>query len=304
MRTALLSVYPRFLLPLLWLAGCASEAPPTRADTRLRRDNYVVLLDLSDRLLQPGQLARDTALIGRVIDAYRAGVAQKLYVGSADRLKVVVAPQASHPAAVQALSQGLYLDLGQVALAQRRTLGGPLQALRHQVAALYAAASQARSARAYAGAELWHYFRDQLALDFPTSPAYDDHNHLLVLTDGYLDFESYVGCRQAGYRYASTRFVAKLATHGEQWPTLFRQAGYGLIPLPAPCPPALRNLQVVVAEVRPHAEYHLDILRAVWQQWLQESGLPAPLLLPQATDLATSREAVARAFASGGGSSD
>ena len=85
-----------------------------------------------------------------------------------------------------------------------------------------------------------------------------------------------------------------LAREGEQWPTVFKQANYGLIPLPGPCPLALRHLQVVVAEVQPHAEYHLDILTAVWQQWLRESGLPTPQMLPRATDLPTAQEAIAR----------
>lgn len=281
------------LLLLQLLVGCAAEPAITTPAARLRRDNYVVLLDLSDRLLQPGQPDRDTALIGQVLATYRAGVAQKLFVGSADRLKIVVAPQENMPAAVATLSQGLYLDLGKVALTQRRALNGPIRQMRQQVAALYTAASQARSPHAYAGADLWHYFHDQLALDFSTSAGYDDHNHLLVLTDGYLDFEQYAGRRQAGHRYASTRFVNSLARQGEAWPQAFKQEDYGLLPLPGPCPPALRHLQVVVAEVRPHAEYHLDILTAVWQQWLQESGLPAPQVLPR-TDLAAVREQLAR----------
>jgi hypothetical protein len=115
-----------------------------------------------------------------------------------------------------------------------------------------------------------------------------------VLTDGYLDFEDYAGHRQAGHRYASTRFVGALGRVGEQWPTAYRQGDYGLLPLPGPCPAALRGLRVVVAEVQPHGEYHLDILTAVWQQWLRESGLPAPQVLPRATDLSTARETVAR----------
>ena len=282
------------LLLMYLLVGCASEPTITQPAAPLRRDNYVVLLDLSDRLLQAGQVGRDTALIGQVLATYRAGVAAKLFVGSADRLKIVLAPQASHPVAVQQLGQGLYLDLGQVPLAERRHLATPLKRLRQQVAALYAVASQDRSPRHYAGADLWHYFRDQLALDFPTSPDYEDHNHLLVLTDGYLDFEDYAGHRQVGHRYASTSFVPALAHKGEQWPTVFKQANYGLIPLPGPCPLALRHLQVVVAEVQPHAEYHLDILTAVWQQWLRESGLPTPQVLPRATDLPTAQEAIAR----------
>ncbi|WP_035558190.1 hypothetical protein [Hymenobacter sp. IS2118] len=254
------------------------------------------MLDLSDRILQEGQITRDTALIGQVIKSYQAEVAQKLYVGSADRLKIVLAPQASHSVAVQQLGQGLYLDLGQVALAQRRQLAEPLGRIRQQVANLYAAASQDRSPRHYAGADLWHYFRDQLALDFPSSPDYEDHNHLLVLTDGYLDFESYDGHRQAGHRYASTRFVPELAQRGEQWPAVYKKNNYGLMPLPGPRTAALRHLQVVVAEVQPHAEYHLDILTAIWQQWLQESGMLAPQVLPRGTDLATAQETLGRAF--------
>jgi hypothetical protein len=129
----------RFLLysfTLGLLSGCGQEVPH-QAAAPLRRDNYVVLLDLSDRLLQPGQVSRDTALLGQVLATYQAGVAQKLYVGSADRLKLVVAPQRSQSAAVQQLSQGLYLDLEKVPLGQRRQLAGPLQQLRRQVSALY-----------------------------------------------------------------------------------------------------------------------------------------------------------------------
>ena len=289
------------LLPLLLitsqlLTSCASEPTTTAPTSRLRRDSYVILLDLSDRLLQPGQLSRDTALIGQVLATYQAGVAQKLYVGSADRLKIVLAPQTSHSVAVQQLGQGLYLDLGQVPLAQRRQLSTPLRQLRQQVTALYQAASQSRRSSTYTGADLWHYFRDQLPLDFPAQPTYDDHNHLLVLTDGYLDFESYADHRQAANRYASTRFVTALARAGERWPTVFKQGSYGLLPLPGPCPAALRHLQVVVAEVQPHAEYHLDILTAVWQQWLSEAGMPPPQVLPRATDLPTVREAITRAL--------
>ena len=79
---------------------------------------------------------------------------------------------------------------------------------------------------------------------------------------------------------------------GEQWPAVYKQGNYGLMALPGA--PVLRNLRVVVAEVQPHAEYHLDILTTVWQQWLQESKLPKPELLPRATDLLTAREAVGR----------
>lgn len=282
------------LLVAQLLTGCASEPATTSPPSRLRRDSYVILLDLSDRLLQPGQLSRDTALIGQVLATYQAGVVQKLFVGSADRLKIVLAPQASHSAAVQQLAQGLYLDLGQVPLAQRRQLGVPLRRLREQVTALYQAASQSPRSSSYAGADLWHYFRDQLPLDFPSQSAYDDHNHLLVLTDGYLDFENYADHRQAANRYASTRFVTALARKGERWPTAFKQGSYGLLPLPSPCPTALRHLQVVVAEVQPHAEYHLDILTAVWQQWLSEAGMPPPQMLPRATDLPTAREIITR----------
>src|SRR6476469_5124875 len=87
-------------LVLLLDSGCTTPTPERTAHAKPRRDTYVVLLDLSDRLLEPGQVARDTALLGQVLRRFVAGARQKLYAGSADRLKVVVAEQAGTPAAV------------------------------------------------------------------------------------------------------------------------------------------------------------------------------------------------------------
>ncbi|RFP66896.1 hypothetical protein D0N36_02095 [Hymenobacter lapidiphilus] len=274
------------------LAGCAApEAAPPAAPAA--RDSYVVLLDLSDRLLVPGQPARDTALLGQVCQAFLAGAARRHYAGSEDRLRVVVAEQASHPAAVQALAQApeLFVDLGALPLTERRHAPARVAALRQRVAALYAAAAQGRRPADYAGAELWHYLAERLPYDFPApDSAHADRRHLLVLTDGYLDFEQYAGRRQQGHRYASTRFVAALAKQGPEWPGAWQKGNYGLLPLPIR--PALVGVRTLVAEVQPHADYHLDILGRTWQQWFIESGLPAPRILARVA-LPTAREQVA-----------
>ena len=275
-------------LVLLLAGGCTTPAPESTAHAKPRRDTYVVLLDLSDRLLEPGQPARDTALLGQVLRRFVTGARQKLYAGSADRLKVVVAEQGGTPAAVLAAAQApLAIDLGHTPLLERRQVGKAARALQARVTALYGLAAQGHHRQDYAGAELWHYFAERLALDFSPEPAmYEEHAYLLVLTDGYLDFENYTNRRQDGQRSSSTRFVSTLARQGAQWPATFAQGRLGLLPFPAA--PALRQVQTLVAEIHPHSEYHFDILQATWQQWLHESGMPVPRLLPR-TDLAALR---------------
>lgn len=289
--TSVCHLFTALLGASLLLASCTAPAPPPAGPAP--RDSYVVLLDLSDRLLAPGQPARDTALLGQVCQAFLAGAARRQYAGSEDRLRVVVAEQASYPPAVQALAQApeLFLDLGALPLTERRHARARVLALRRTVAALYAAAARGRRPADYAGAELWHYLAERLPYDFPApDSAHADRCCLLVLSDGYLDFEQYAGRRQQGNRYASTRFVAGLARQGRRWSQVWQAGNYGLLPLPPR--PALAGVRTLVAEVNPHADYHLDILTRAWQQWFRESGLPTPQVLPRVA-LPTAREQVA-----------
>jgi hypothetical protein len=119
---------------------------------------------------------------------------------------------------------------------------------------------------------------------------FTDRNYLLVLTDGYLDFEDYRNRRQVGHRYASTQFVHTLAGKREQWEAVFKKQDYGILSLKDK---NFCQLNVLILEVTPHADYHFEILEAVWRKWLNESHTKTVKLLLKG-NLATSREYLSR----------
>ena len=55
--------------------------------------NYIVVLDLSDRLLNPNQAARDKAIIMSVFEKFEKAVKAKMFINSKDRFRISIAPQ-------------------------------------------------------------------------------------------------------------------------------------------------------------------------------------------------------------------
>jgi hypothetical protein len=280
-------------LSMLLLFGCDSDAD-TRAENGkpLVRKNYVVLLDLSDRLLTEAQVQNDLEVIKQVMDQFVQTVKINLYVASHDRIKIVIAPQENSPVSAQAFHKILYLDMGQVPLNEKRNVEHAVEQLYAQVEQLYARAASYEKREQYQGADIWKYFNDQLEFDFTTDNRYTDRNYLVVLTDGYLDFEQYNGRRKEGNRYASTRFVSTLARKHNTWEQAFEQQDYGILALKDK---DFSNLQVLVLEVSPHADYHYEILKATWQKWLKEAHIPVMLFL-QKGNMATTREQIKQFF--------
>ena len=284
---------PLFLF-LLLLSGCTS-GPAHAPRPRPERRTWLVVLDLSDRLLLHGQATRDTALVGAVARQFLAQVALARYIGSADRLRVVVAPQAGQAARVDSLREDLTVDMAALPVNQRREAPARVAALLARVGRLYAAAQAGRRRSAdFAGTDLWHYFRDQLPADLRGAGALDTayrcRHSVVVLTDGYFDFEDFRGRRVQGHRYASTAFVPQLARLGAAWADTLRAGRYGLLPIALPAPLGATTT-VTVAEVNPRSEYEDDILATVWADWLRAAGVQTPpRLLLQATPLTSIRE--------------
>lgn len=246
----------------LFVCALTTAAVPPKP-TRLV--NYVVLLDLSDRLLAPDQARRDVALVQAVFDCFEKGVRQQLIINAHDRFRVVVAPQKGIRYRPEIYMDALYLDLNTVSMAQKRQQLDELRAkLPRQLTALYVEALAGRKqARDFAGCDLWQYVNEQLPTDL--DPAYD--NVLVVVTDGYLDFEHNTRVLKQGNRATDSRMLDRLRRDSNWRQTLARPTE-GLIPVTKPLP----NLRVCVAEVRPKYDNlnESDLLTELWSKWLRD----------------------------------
>lgn len=250
------------LSTLLIYSTLLTEAQPPKQS---RPVNYVVLLDLSDRLLAPDQVQRDGALIQAVFSQFDKRVKKQLIINSHDRFRVVIAPQRNIRYRPEPYMNALFLDLSTTGMAQKRQRLDALRAdLPRQLAQLYAVATTGkRQPRDFAGCDLWQYANDQLPTDL--DPAYD--NVLVVLTDGYLDFENNPRALHHGNRVTDSRMLDRFRRDA-QWRQTLAKPTEGLIPVPKPLP----NLHVCVVEVRPKFENlnETDLLTELWNKWLRE----------------------------------
>lgn len=241
--------------------GTNASTPPKPA----RPVNYVVLLDLSDRLLAPDQARRDAALIQAVFTRFEQGVRAQFIINAHDRFRVVIAPQRGIRYQTEPYMDALYLDLNSTDMGHKRQRLDALRAdLPRQLSQLYAVATTGKKqARDFAGCDLWQYANEQLPTDL--DPAYD--NVLVVMTDGYFDFEHNTHALHEGNRATDARVTDRLRRDANWRQTLARPTE-GLVPIRKKLP----NLSVLVAEIKPKYDslQEADLLMAVWQKWLTE----------------------------------
>jgi hypothetical protein len=84
------------LLIVLLLFGCKLPKPEVKTSKPRAKSNYIILLDLSDRLIvQDNQPERDKQIIKDLYSLFEQRVKKDLYIKSRDEIKVV-ARQADH----------------------------------------------------------------------------------------------------------------------------------------------------------------------------------------------------------------
>lgn len=252
----------------LWFIGVSLLAsigsswagvPPTRPA------NFVVLLDLSDRLLAPDQFRRDQVLVQTVFAQFEARVRQQQIVFAKDCFRVVIAPQKGITYRPETYMDALYLDMSTLKMAEKRQRLDALRTdLARQLNRLYQQAMAGkRQTRDFAGCDLWQYVNEQL----PTDLKPDADNLLVVLTDGYFDFEKNTHGLTQGNRATDSRMLERLR-RDPNWQQTLAHPTEGLLPVTKRLP----NLSVCVAEVRPKVDHlnEADLLTALWDKWLRE----------------------------------
>ena len=228
--------------------------------------NYVVVLDLSDRILLPEQLEKDFYLIEKYFKVFEKNARRNLVLSSKDRFSVRIIPQKNSLLDVNHYEDLLqiYLDETEVKdknkslLALSQSLSKTLQSLKKE--ALFS-----KTSSAYFGVDIWAYLHDNgKGLSKP-----DYENNVLVLTDGYFDFESQEHVIQDKNQYTSTRFLNELTS--VNWKQISESKNYGLLPIELE-----KNTKWIVAGIS--GKKANDILQTekityFWKKWLTKSGV-------------------------------
>lgn len=176
---------PNRIIGLLLLVFVACQPPAPKKKSLSVKHNYIILLDLSDRIIiQPDQPARDKEIIKSLYKLFENKVKKDLYVRSRDEIKVVIAPQRGSGLQTYVFEEKLYVNMDNIQNIYRR----PKEVERREAfyAALddlYKKAVFSDVPEEYYGADIWKYFYEDLKDDYSRDTL--TQNFLFILTDGY-----------------------------------------------------------------------------------------------------------------------
>ena len=172
-----------FIIFIFGLAACHPPAPKEK--TLSVKHNYIILVDLSDRIIvQSDQPARDKEIIKAIYQLFEQKVKKELYIKSRDEIKVVIAPQKGSGLQTDIFEEKLYVNMGSIQNIFRRSKEQERQdAFYAALDDLYKKAEFSDVPEEYYGADIWKYFYEDLAADYSNDTLTE--NFLFILTDGY-----------------------------------------------------------------------------------------------------------------------
>ena len=103
--------YIPVILVMLLLASCMPPQEEKEVSTAVKH-NYIILLDLSDRLIvQDNQPERDKELIKHIYTIFEERVRSQLYLRSRDEIMVVIAHQRGADLKSEVYEDSLYINI-------------------------------------------------------------------------------------------------------------------------------------------------------------------------------------------------
>lgn len=225
------------IMVVLLVSSCELPAPKDKTKKMAVKHNYIVLLDLSDRLIvQDDQPERDKQIIKELYNLYESRVKKNLYIKARDEIKVVIAPQRGSRINKEDYEDKLYVNMDNIKNIYRKPKEKARRDDFHKnIDELYEHAVFSKNPERYDGADIWKYFYEDLKVDYAKDTLTE--NYLFILTDGY----PIVGKRQV-----------KLQQVKDQFP----------------------DLHIVLVEASPRErDMEWDRVMAIWKQWFTSIGV-------------------------------
>lgn len=264
-----------FTIALIIILGINTNCFAGKGPTQY---NFVVVLDLSDRLLTPGQVEKDKQLIQTAFNSFYERVkTEHAYILSKSSFKIAIPRQRN-----SSLNTSFYMDALSITLDKptknRLEIDSFKRIFPTMLAKLYKNATANKNKKSdFHGTDIWEYFSNQLKFDLVQG----FENKVLVISDGYFDFESEKHVQKAGNLSTSTNFfkiLRKLTSDKQE--ALLKSGQYGLIPITLP-----KGMDIKVGVVELNSKFpdhlnELNLLQNTWKYWMIRSGISAVSTMP------------------------
>jgi hypothetical protein len=238
------------------------------------KDNYIVLLDLSDRILfnNQQQVPKDLSVINSIFAVFKSKLGVKdpthLYYTVNDKLKVLIAPQKTTPKTLYDMVGSLRIELAAEQPDKKAALiDSAEKTFNTTLPLIYKQAVIGNNSNAYSGADIWKYFNEDLDDDLEK----DAENTLFIITDGYMDLEKTEERPARNNRFASCSQIINALKKYPDWENKFTEGDYGILPTGK----KFTNLRVVLLQVNPKDDWNgeYSLLTKIWGKWFNEMGI-------------------------------
>lgn len=249
-----------------FISACSSNAETM--GNKISNDNYVVVLDLSDRIIQKvDQVNFDTSAIRAVFDKFERAVQKNIIVKSKDKFSIRIIPQKLSSLPGNTFENNLSIDMGKYNAAEKLAkLNEFKKDFSINLKLLYQQAILGNSTSDFAGVDIWQYFNEQINSDL--NPGYN--NKVMILTDGYFDFEDKKhGIETATKSTTTNPLLMKMKVLDWKKEIEGKQLGILSVKLNIPA-------KWLICGIQPKANCK-DLMEAeklgyLWEKWLKESG--------------------------------
>lgn len=247
------------------LASCSANA-----DTKMpvaQNDNYVIVLDLSDRLIQnPNQVNIDTSAIRAVFEKFEKSVQKNLVIKSKDKFSVRIIPQPTSSLPTNTFENALSIDMSKYSAALKlKELNKFKDNLNAQLTLLYQQSFLGNKSNNFSGVDVWQYFNEQINTDLDNKY----NNKVVILTDGYFDFEDKTHGIKNGKLSTTTNAILK-QMKSPSWEEEANKKCIGLMPVKI-------NTQAswLICGIQSKNDKDLEEVKKlsyIWKKWLKNSG--------------------------------
>lgn len=229
--------------------------------------NISLLLDLSDRISlekNPNPTMeyyqRDLGYIKSVSEAFTQHLKSKRIRQINDKMQLFFNPEPLDPA-INTIAQNLRINIDKNN-ASKELLNSINSNYASQTSKIYESAIKDNK---YVGSDIWSFF-DSKVTDQCIENKY--RNILIVLTDGYMFYESTVIKEGNRTTYITPELIRKNGLNTKDWDKKFNDQDFGFIKINDD----LSNLEVLVLGINPDKKnpYEEKVIRAYWTKWFTE----------------------------------
>ncbi|MDR2125633.1 MAG: hypothetical protein LBP63_02220 [Prevotellaceae bacterium] len=253
------------ILSLLIISSCNAQKKDTNPQPK--QLNISILLDLSDRIIQPAtpsHVERDKEIIKSITEYFKKDMEKRNAWRAKGKIKVLFYPL-PQDVAINDIAKQLKIDCSTMDNKQKKEVYDAITELfAKNISKIY---NQAKTTD-YPGSDIWRFFKDDIE-DYCIERDTNYRNILIILTDGYIYHKNTYFNNGNRYSYLLKENVKKVNSP-TNWMQQIDKTDFGLIKA---CD-NLNRLEILVLEISDDAnKTNEDVLKYVIEKWFKEMNV-------------------------------